>query len=124
MTLKYKNSLDAMLTILSVGGKITHAPNQISYMLNGIKYYSLEVRMNGDDYLIQAIEQEAIDLFNAAMTILDEKKTILRKIKKIGVINLLTFLHTTILFEVQASVRLLSLIQLIHSNAGNRQRLD
>jgi len=80
--LKYKNSLDAMMTILSVGGKITHAPNQISYMLNGIKYYSLEVRMNGDDYLIQAIEQEAIDLFNAAMTILDEKKTILRKIKK------------------------------------------
>jgi hypothetical protein len=56
--------------------------------------------MNGDDYLIQAIEQEAIDLFNAAMTILDEKKTILRKIKKIGVINLLTFLPTTILFEV------------------------
>jgi len=100
MTLKYKNSLDAMMTILSVGGKITHAPNQISYMLNGIKYYSLEVRMNGDDYLIQAIEQDAIDLFNAAMTILDEKKTILRKIKKIGVINLLTFLHTTILFEV------------------------
>ena len=82
MTLKYKNSLDAMMTILSVGGKITHASNQISYMLNGIKYYSLEVRMNGDDYLIQAIEQEAIDLFNAAMTILDEKKTILRKIKK------------------------------------------
>src|SRR6476620_11761008 len=98
MTLKYKNSLDAMMTILSVGGKITHAPNQISYMLNGIKYYSLEVRMNGDDYLIQAIEQEAIDLFNAAMTILDEldeKKTILRKIKKIGVINLLIFLPTT-----------------------------
>jgi len=99
MTLKYKNSLDAMMTILSVGGKITHAPNQISYMLNGIKYYSLEVRMNGDDYLIQAIEQEAIDLFNAAMTILDEKKTILRKIKKIGVINLLIFLPTTILLR-------------------------
>ena len=100
MTLRYKNSLDALMTILSVGGKITHAPNQISYMLNGIKYYSLEVRMNGDDYLIQSIEQEAIDLFNAAMTILDEKKTILRKIKKIGVINLLIFLPTTILFEV------------------------
>lgn len=83
MTLKYKNSLDAMMRILSVGGKITHASNQISYMLNGIKYYSLEVRMNGDDYLIQAIEQEANDLFNAVMTILDEKKTILRKIKKI-----------------------------------------
>ena len=82
MTLKYKNSLDAMMTILSVGGRITHASNQISYMLNGIKYYSLEVRMNGDDYLIQAIEQEAIDLFNAVMTILHEKKTILRIIKK------------------------------------------
>lgn len=82
MTLKYKNSLDAMMTILNVGGRITYASNQISYMLNGIKYYSLEVRMNGDDYLIQAIEQEAIDLFNAVMNILDEKKTILRKIKK------------------------------------------
>jgi len=82
MTLKYKNSLDAMMTILSVGGRITHASNQISYMLNGIKYYSLEVRLNGDDYFIQAIEQEAIDLFNAVMTILGEKKTILRKIKK------------------------------------------
>lgn len=100
MTLKYKNSLDAMMRILSVGGKITHAPAQISYMLNGIKYYSLEVRMNGDDYLIQAIEQEAIDLFNAAMAILDEKKTILRKIKKFGIINLLSLLPTTILFEV------------------------
>jgi hypothetical protein len=81
MTLKYKNSLDAMMTILSAGGRITHASNQISYMLNGIKYYSLEVRMNGDDYLIQAIEQEAIDLFNAVISIL-EQKTILRKIKK------------------------------------------
>lgn len=82
MTLKYKNSLDAMMTILNVGGRITYTSNQISYMLNGIKYYSLEVRMNGDDYFIQAIEQEAIDLFNAVMNILDEKKTILRKIKK------------------------------------------
>ncbi len=100
MTLKYKNSLDAMLTILSVGGKITHAPNQISYMLNGIKYYSLEVRMNGDDYLIQAIEQEAIDLFNAAMTILDEKKTILRKIKKNWRNQSIDLNPSTILFEV------------------------
>lgn len=83
MILKYKSSLDALMTILSVGGKITHASNQLSYMLNGKKYYSLEVSMNGDEYLIQAIEQEAIDLFNAVMTILDEKKTILRKIKKI-----------------------------------------
>ncbi|HEY6950104.1 MAG TPA: hypothetical protein VI146_05795 [Nitrososphaeraceae archaeon] len=80
--MKYKNSLDAMMTILNVGGRITYTSNQISYMLNGIKYYSLEVRMNGDDYFIQAIEQEAIDLFNAVMNILDEKKTILRKIKK------------------------------------------
>jgi hypothetical protein len=100
MKLKYKNSLDAMMTILSVGGKITHASNQLSYMLNGIKYYSLEVSMNGDEFLIQAIEQEAIDLFNAVMTILDEKKTILRKIKKFRPNQSMTFVPNTILFEV------------------------
>ena len=65
-----------------MGGKITHVPCHLSFMLNGLKYYSIEVTVNGKHFLIQAFEQEASDLFQAVMTILDEKKTILRKIKK------------------------------------------
>jgi hypothetical protein len=52
-------------------------------MLNGVKYYSLEVTLNGDHYLIQAFEQEATDLFDAVMSILDEKKAVMKKIEKI-----------------------------------------
>ena len=52
-------------------------------MLNGLKYYSLEVTINGDHYLIQAFEQEASDLFDAVMAIIDEKKTAIKKIEKI-----------------------------------------
>ena len=52
-------------------------------MLNGLKYYSLEVTINGDHYLIQAFEQEASDLFDAAKAIIDEKKTAIKKIEKI-----------------------------------------
>ena len=57
-----------------MGGKITHAPSHLSYMLNGLKYYSLEISIDGDHYLIQAVEQEAIDLFNAVMKVLMKKK--------------------------------------------------
>lgn len=83
MFLSYKNSLDALITLLSLGGKITQASNHLSLMLNGLKYYSLEVTINGDHYLIQAFEQEASDLFNAVMVIIDEKKTAITKIEKI-----------------------------------------
>lgn len=83
MFLSYKNSLDALITLLSLGGKITQASNHLSLMLNGLKYYSLEVTINGDHYLIQAFEQEASDLFDAVMTIIDEKKTTITKIEKI-----------------------------------------
>lgn len=83
MFLSYKNSLDALITLLSLGGKITQASNHLSLMLNGLKYYSLEVTINGDHYLIQAFEQEASDLFNAVMVIIDEKKTTITKIEKI-----------------------------------------
>jgi hypothetical protein len=72
--MNYKNSLDALYTILKLGGKITHAPCHLSLMLNGLRYYSIEVTINGDHFLIQAFEQEACDLFHAVMTILDEKK--------------------------------------------------
>ena len=83
MFLSYKNSLDALITLLSLGGKITQTSNHLSLMLNGLKYYSLEVTINGDHYLIQAFEQEASDLFDAVMTIIDEKKTAITKIEKI-----------------------------------------
>ena len=67
-----------LITILKKGGKITKAPNQISKMLNGLKYYSLEVTMNEDHYYIQGYEQEAIDLYYMTMTILDDKNRIMR----------------------------------------------
>jgi hypothetical protein len=81
--LSYKDSLDALITLLSLGGKITQASNHISLMLNGLKYYSFEVTINGDHYLIQAFEQEASDLFDAVMAIIEEKKTEITKIEKI-----------------------------------------
>lgn len=83
MFLNYKNSLDALIMLLSLGGKITQASNHLSLMLNGLKYYSLEVTINGDHYLIQAFEQEASDLFDAVKAIIDEKKTVIKKIGKI-----------------------------------------
>lgn len=81
--MNYKNSLDALLTILNLGGKITQAPHHLSLMLNGLRYYSIEVTINGDHFVIQAFEQEASELFQAVMTILDEKKTDLKKIRVI-----------------------------------------
>ena len=74
ISLNYTNSLDALFTILKLGGKIAHAPSHLSLMLNGLRYYSIEVTINGDHFLIQAFEQEASDLYQAVMTILDEKK--------------------------------------------------
>lgn len=83
MFLNYKNSRDALIMLLRLGGKITQASNHLSLMLNGLKYYSLEVTINRDHYLIQAFEQEASDLFDAVKAIIDEKKTGIKKIKKI-----------------------------------------
>jgi hypothetical protein len=68
--------------ILGLGGKITKASNDLSLMLNGIEYYSLEVSMNGDRYLIQAFEQEASELFDMVRSIPGEKKTLIMKIEK------------------------------------------
>ena len=81
--MNYKNSIEALTMILGLGGKITKASNHLSIMLNGIKYYSLEVSMNGDKYLIQAFEQEACELFDIVRTILGEKKTVIMKIEKL-----------------------------------------
>ena len=85
MFLSYKNSLDALITLLSLGGKITQASNHLSLMLNGLKYYSLEVSINEEHYFIQAFEHEATDLFNVVMSILDEKKIVMKRIEKIFV---------------------------------------
>ncbi len=82
MILNYKNSIEALTMLLGLGGKITKVSNQLSLMLNGIQYYSLEVSMNGNKYLIQAFEQEACELFDAVRTILGEKKTVIMKIEK------------------------------------------
>ena len=90
MILNYKNSLDALMTILNMGGRITQASKHPSHMLNGLKYYSLEVNINGDHYFIQAFEQEATDLFNAVMSILDEKKTVVKRIEKIFIKHILS----------------------------------
>ena len=81
--MNYKDSIDALTMILGLGGKITKASNHLSIMLNGIKYYSLEVSMNGDRYLIQAFEQEACELFDIVRAILGEKKTVILKIEKL-----------------------------------------
>lgn len=66
-----------------MGGKITQAPYHVSLMLNGLRYYSIEVTINGNHFLIQAFEQEASDLFQQVMTILDGKKTDVKKIEVI-----------------------------------------
>jgi hypothetical protein len=79
--LNYKNSLDAILAILNLGGQITQAPCHLSFMLNGLRYYSIEVTINGDHFLIQAFEQEASDLFQKVKTILDEKKPMQKQLK-------------------------------------------
>jgi hypothetical protein len=59
-----------------MGGKITKAPNQISMMLNGLRYYSLEVTMNHNHYNIQDYEDEAVKLYNTAMSILADRSDI------------------------------------------------
>lgn len=59
--------LNCLLTILNMGGEITKAPDEISTMLNGLRYYSLEVTLDQNCYNIQGYEQEAVDLYNTAI---------------------------------------------------------
>jgi len=80
--LNYKSSIDALTMLLSLGGKITKSSNHLCLMLNGIKYYSLEVSVNGNRYLIQAFEQEACELLDAVMNMIGEEKTVVLKIEK------------------------------------------
>jgi hypothetical protein len=71
-----------LVRILSRGGKITKASSRVSSMLNGLKYYSIEVAMNENYYHIQAYGKEAIELYAIAMSILDDKSTIIVKAEK------------------------------------------
>lgn len=126
ISLNYKNSLDALLTILNLGGKITQAPYHISLMLNGLRYYSIEVTINEDHFLIQAFEQEASDLFQQVMTILDGKKTDVKKLSNLQITRFIFEFGSFSLLNTnqQNFVRLLSLTCIIQSIANKWQWLD
>lgn len=64
-----------LLKILHLGGKFSKVPERISYMLNGLEYYSLELTLNENCYYIQAFEQEAVELFKLVVDIRDKKNT-------------------------------------------------
>lgn len=51
------------------------APPEISTMLNGLRYYSMEVTMDNEFYVIQGYEEEATILYQTAMTIVADKKS-------------------------------------------------
>lgn len=63
-----------------MGGQITNAPIEISIMLNGLRYYSLEVTMDNNCYIIQGYEQEAVTLYNTITSILADKNPVVKKI--------------------------------------------
>ena len=71
-----------LVRILNMGGKITKASSRVSNMLNGLDYYSIEVTMNDNYYHIQAHGKEAIELYAIAMSIVDDKSTIIVKAEK------------------------------------------
>ena len=61
-----------LIKILHLGGKFSKVPEGISFMLNGLKYYSLELILDEDRYYIQAYEREAIELCNTVIDIRDK----------------------------------------------------
>ena len=61
-----------LMKILHQGGIFSKVLEAISLMLNGLKYYSLELRLNDDRYYIQAYEREATELYNLAVEINDK----------------------------------------------------
>jgi len=67
-------ALRQLMRISNMGGEITKAPCEVSIMLNGLRYYSMEVNMENDSYIIQAFGDEAVALYKTAMTLLEEKK--------------------------------------------------
>ena len=65
-----------LLKILHLGGKFSKVPERISYMLNGLRYYSLELTLSEDRYYIQAYEQEAVELYDVVIEIRDKYNVI------------------------------------------------
>lgn len=61
------------MRILNMGGEITKAPCEISTMLNGLRYYSMEVTMDNDCYIIQGFEEEAVILYKTAVILFADK---------------------------------------------------
>jgi hypothetical protein len=64
----------SLVRLLSMGGKITKAPYRISIMLNGLRYYSLELILEENYYNIQGYELDAIKLHKTTMLILSDIK--------------------------------------------------
>ena len=65
-----------LASILGLGGKITRADDRISVMLNGLRCYSLEAAIVEYRFHIQAYEEQALELYNIAMSVLNDKKDI------------------------------------------------
>ena len=64
----YKNSIQAMNSLLRKGGKITMAPDKVSITSNGLEYYSLEICVGASpaQYGLQAFGAEAVELHKEA----------------------------------------------------------
>jgi hypothetical protein len=73
MEISNSPALKHLVRFLNMGGKITKAPNEISIMLNGLRYYSIEVTVDEEFYYIQAFEEEAVKLYNNTMCLLANK---------------------------------------------------
>ena len=65
--LAYNNSsgaLDQLLRLERLGARISYSPDTISTLSNGITYYEVGVTSNdGAQYIIQAYDEEATQLF-------------------------------------------------------------
>jgi hypothetical protein len=64
----YKNSVQALYSLLHKGGKITVAPETVTITSSGLEYYSLELcdDSNNTQYGLRAYGTEAIELYNEA----------------------------------------------------------
>ncbi len=92
-------------------------------MLNGLRYYSIEVTINEDHFLIQAFEQEASDLFQQVITILYGKKTNENNRSNLQITGFIFEFGSFSLLNTnqQNFVRLLSLTFIIQSIANKWQ---
>jgi hypothetical protein len=63
--------------MLDMGGEIKKAHDKMSMMLNGLRYYSVEVNLDENCYNIQAFEQQAVELFKASMILLSYRTSVI-----------------------------------------------